>query len=247
MSQGLTEVTVQLSGNYTMEDNEKLQTMITSAVRNAEEKFVTSKDLEDTRVRTTYLTEPKNADFSTARRVKCLVYKFTETGEVTYGACVFSRLRNGILNETASTISKATMETTGSTTSKILGHETFKKKNIRSTAFQRFERKPVKFTMEFKELYRPVKKMIEQDGKFVEVSDRALITKEEQVIHRIKQMMCDPVNGGVRASKNKKMTTVPQTSFSETEDATVMEAVSMTKDSIDKVTVTMVPMTQKNI
>ena len=191
-----TYVSAPLSGNYSELDKEKLQRMVYSAIKDVEAKFEQSR-LSEGREQTIYLTEPRNAGFSEANRIKCIVYSYTPEGNVTYGACVFRR--NNLTGEFSEVASNQTGGSVASamTTRSASRRDVFKKKNIRATALKRYTEYPVTFSMDFKELYVPVKKTVSVGGKFVSVTENVLVTREEQVLTKIKQMMCDKVNGGV--------------------------------------------------
>lgn len=193
---------VPLSGNYTEHDKEKLQKLIFNAVRTAEEEYKLEEDKGANRVRVSYVLEPKSAkDFSEAKRIKCIVYSFSNSGEVKYGACVFRR-NDGFSFDDASTVKSDRVS--NSTTRTTKKGDVFKKKNVRSTATSRYEKCPVRFSMQFRDIYKKVPSVTEKNGSLVEGSDYTLVSKEEQVVEKIKQMMCDKEHGGVRGKKVKQ-------------------------------------------
>jgi hypothetical protein len=146
----------------------------------------------------TYITEPKNSDFSKAKRVKCIVYSYTTDGKITYGACIYRKINKNNINNINN---NGYYETESKDFSLKNNNDFFKKKNIRSTAISRFKKKPIIFNVEFKELSKEIDTKITQpDGTIITKKESVPIHNNIQVIKAITQKMCDPINGGVKKS-----------------------------------------------
>jgi hypothetical protein len=192
----MSSVTVQLSKNYSESEKAKLQRLVFNGVQRIESEFK-STETSSERVRTAYFTEPKNADFSTANRVKCLVYSFTPTGEVRYGACVFRRFDHNVSNVTTVKTGNVTITSTTSQS----GGDVFKKKDVRKTALDRYNKCPVTFKMDFKPQTKKVTNKVMQGCKLIMTVEHKPVDDEEQVTKQILQMMCDKENGGVQGKR----------------------------------------------
>jgi hypothetical protein len=216
-----TYVTVPLSGNYSDLDKAQLQRMFFDAGKEVEKKFTETYNSSEGRDQTIYLTEPKGSNFSTARRIKCIVYSFTTSGNtanIKYGACIWKRdslFQQIQFSDTVSTTSgklSVLSSKSGLSVSGSRKFDSFKKKNVRFTALKRYTNYPVEFSMEFDHLERPVKREITDEfGVTSTVTIYEVVEREEQVVMAIKLMMLDPVNGGVSSRSRSKFPTVPET------------------------------------
>lgn len=234
-----TYVNVPLSGNYSDLDKAQLQRMFFDVGKEVEKKFTETYNSSEGRDQTTYLTEPKGSDFSTARRIKCVVYSFITSGNtanVKYGACVWKRdslFQQTQFSDTVSTSSGRSSVLSsrsgyGSSLSGSRKYDSFKKKNVRSTAVKRYTQYPVEFSMEFDHLKRPVKRKITDEfGVTSTVTVYEVVEREEQVVMAIKLMMLDPVNGGVSSRSRSKFPTVSETiqESNEEDDSTRVDGI----------------------
>lgn len=199
---------VPLYGKYTNEDKPHLQKLIFKAVGDAEEQFKQSQSKSSDRMRLVYVTQPKGATFATANKIKCIAYSYTPSGEVRYGACIWTRDGSKFDTDSTSVRSGHTgghMST--STTKSVFGESVFtkeNKKNTRETATARYNKCPRTFKMEFVEQLNRVTNVKNFKGQPVDVKNHNYVTREEQVVSKIEKLMLDKVNGGVRGDRLKE-------------------------------------------
>ncbi len=175
---------------------------------------------------TVYIREPASAKtLHDANTVKCITWSYTLSPDrtsalVTYAGAIFNKYDkfhdNGSVCTDAGdcrTISSIHnhKDATSQYSTKYVGKPSkFNKKGLHDTAMERYKYWPVTFTVNFSDTikYRPTIENVtrtRQDGseysRLKTSYEPYSVSREEQVLHEVKKMLADGVNGGCSSRK----------------------------------------------
>lgn len=204
---------VPLSGKYTEEEKPVLQKLVLDAVANAENEYLKTKKSSE-HIRFRYLFQPKGTTFETANKIKRVAYSFSPTGEVRYGASIWTREKkpnseldvtdmNSVKSSNMSNMTNRSMSTESVFTKK-------NRQNIINTAIARYNKCPRIFKMDFEENNSLVVTNVKtKEGKSTKIKNHNsnnFMNRNKQVIDRIESIMTDKTLGGVKGERLKLVT-----------------------------------------